>query len=280
MLELPLDQLQGWMQDVIVHPGSPEEAVASERARDRVPPSRLAEVLLPSATLTPTERVGIYQRMYLLRMHEALQADYPALEHFLGHRRFRSLVRDYVHAHPSRSHTLNRLGVHLPEFVRTVPGRFPRRAFCHDLARLELAISEVFDAAETAPLTEEQIAAVPPEAWERARLQPVEAFRLLTFRYPVVAYLQTFKDDNHDHPPARLKACRAVVYRRNYALRRLELSPSAYGLLSDLASGLTLGEAVTRALGRGGRRAPREDDLFRWFQQWVAGGMFRAVEHG
>src|SRR5215471_4553345 len=144
VLEVPLDRVQRWMQSVVVHLGSVEEGVASPEAEAHVPASRVGEVILPSRTLTPVERVGIYQGMYLLRMEEALETDYPALQHFLGARAFRDLVAAYVRVHPSRSYTLNRLGDHFAEFVKGVPG-IPRRDFCADLTRLELLVSQVFD---------------------------------------------------------------------------------------------------------------------------------------
>ena len=70
--------------------------------------------------------------------------------------------------------------------MRTRPG-LRRRDFCHDLARLELAMSQAFDAPRRPPSPSAEVAAVPPEAWEGARLEPVAAFRLLAFRYPVSA---------------------------------------------------------------------------------------------
>jgi hypothetical protein len=176
--ELALGGLQRWMQSLIVHPGPVDEAVASPEAASLVRPDRLAEVLLPSATLTPTERIGIYHGMYILRMVEALESDYPALAHFLGEKRWAALVRDYVERHPSRSHTLNVLGRALPSFLLETSD-LPRRGFCHDLARLELAVTEVFDAEETPRLGEAELLSVPAEAWDGARLVPSAALRLL-----------------------------------------------------------------------------------------------------
>lgn len=272
-----LDRLQRWMHEVVVYPGTVEEALASPAAAP--PAARIEDVLLPSSTLTAAERIEIYHAMYPLRMAEALSSDYPALQHYLGDAAFGELVRAYVQAHPSRGYTLNRLGDHLPGFVKTAPG-LRRPEFCHDLARLELAITEVFDAPETPPLSEAAIAAVPQEAWERAVLTPVAAFRLLSFRYPVNAYLQTVKDDHHDHPKARLKDTWVAVYRRDYAGYRLELRRPAHDLLADLAGGRPLGEALARAARTGGRRAPSEHELFRWFREWVSGGVFGGVTIG
>jgi hypothetical protein len=288
-LELPLDRMQRWFQGIVVHPGTEDEAVASPEARAEVPPGRLAEVILPSSSLTPVERLGIYHGMYPLRMVEAMASDYPALQHHLGEPAFARLVMDYVQVHPSRSYSLNVLGRRFPEFLEGRTG-LARREFCVELARLELAVAQCFDAEQQPPLSQAQIAAVPPEAWERARFTTVPAFRLLAFRYPVNAYLQSVRDEKHDHPAARLKAEYVAVYRRDYAIFRLPMSREAHDLLQDLAAGTALGVAVAAAMersrrkgasgARGSRRpTPRltEDQLFKWFRDWMGGGVFASV---
>lgn len=275
MLDLPLERLQAWMQVVIAHRGSEDEAVVSPEAQELVPAARIGEVILPSRRLTPVERIGVYQGMYLLRMAEALESDYTALAHSLGHEGFHALVSAFVQVHPSRSYTFNDLGARLPEFVLAAPS-LKRRGFLHDLARLEQAVAQVFEAAETKALSAETIAAVGPDEWERARLQTVEAFRLLSLRYNANDYLQSLRDDNHRHPRPRLAECHLAIYRRDYSVYRLELTRPAHDLLADLAGGTRLGEALAAALERG-RPAPREDHLFRWFREWVAAGIFRSV---
>ena len=274
---VPLERLQRWMQTVVVYPGTIEEAVSAPLAEFEIPASRLGDVVLPSRTLTPLERIGIYHGMYLLRMRDVLSGDYEALEHFMGELAFTRLVRGYVEAYPSRSYSLNRLGARLPEYLRNAP-RVKHRGFCVDLARLELAVQEAFDAPETPALAAAAIAEVPAEAWEIARLRTVDAFRLLAFRHPVNGYLQSVRDDDHDHPGPRRQDTWVAVYRRDYKVWRLDLQRTAHDLLADLAAGVPLGRAVTAALKRGGRRPPDAKDLFRWFRQWASGGVFQSVD--
>ena len=273
---LPLGRLQRWMQAVIVHPGTVEQGVHASGARRLVPGSRVGDLVRPSWSLRPVERIGIYHGMYRLRMVDALGTDYPALRHFLGEETFRDLVRAYVGAHPSRSYTLNRLGDHLPGFIRRWGGRVPARAFCHDLARLELAVSDVFDGEETASLTDADVRTVPPEAWERAILRPVAAFQRLTLGTNAAAYLETVREDRHEHPRPRRQRSWVAVYRRRFAVYHLSLSRAADELLGDLTAGTPLGKALARAIRV--RRPPREQDLFRWFRDWVSEGLFRSVE--
>jgi hypothetical protein len=272
--ELALGGLQQWLQAVIVHPGSVEEALAARGPGALVPAGRTHEVVLPSARLTARERVGVYHGMYLVRMREALESDYPGLARFLGPRGWERLVTAYLRAHPSRSYTLNVLGRHLPDFVRAAPVRRP--AFCRDLARLEWAVAEVFDAPETPPLTEAGLAAVDPAAWMKARLVPVAALRLVVLDHDAGAHLDAQREGGR-RPSVRRRRCRVVVYRRSYAVFRREQPAVAFALLEDLVGGLTVGRALARAVGRRGAHLG-PDEAFRLFRDWAAMGLFRAVE--
>lgn len=275
-MTLPLAGLQRWMQAVVVHPGPVAEALGARAARAALGRRGLEDVVLPSRTLPPEERMAIYHGMYLLRMEEALQTDYPGLAHFLGPERFRALVRGYVQAHPSRSYTLNRLGDRLPAFL--AQSRLPRRAFAHDLARLELAMTEVFDAPGTRALTPAAAAAIPASRWEKKRLRPVAAFRLLALHHNASEWLDSVaaEDGEHRHPAVRRREAWVAVYRTDYAVYRMDLSRSAHDLLADLAAGKPLGRAVAAALRRRTRPRPDADTLFRWFRDWVGRGLFAA----
>src|SRR5580704_6982037 len=271
-----LHRVQRWMHALIQDQGTCEEAITSERAQAEIPADVARTVVLPSKTLSSFERLDIYREMYLLRMEEALSTDYPGLKHFLGDEEFLRMVEWYVEVYPSRSYTLNRLGDHLPEFVATMSD-LPKRDFCHELARLEFALTGVFDAGETAPLSPEAVRAVPPDAWETARLKPIEAFKLLKFDYPVSRYLG-FVDEENPAPRLARKKTWVVAYRRNYHVHRMDLTQPAHELLSALASGQTVGDAIVSVMTRKWRPAVKEKQLFEWFRDWMAEGLFQAVE--
>lgn len=271
-----LERIQRWMQACILDQGTCEEAITSERAQAEIPAEVARGVVLPSKTLSSGQRLDIYREMYLLRMEEALAIDYPALKHCLGDDEFMRLVARYVEVYPSRSYTLNRLGDHLAEFVATLDD-LPRKEFCRELARLEFELTKVFDAPETGPLTPEAVRAVPQEAWETARLKPIAAFCLLALDYPVSQYLGAVDEENPFPRLARKKNW-VVAYRRNYRVHRLDLTLPAYELLSALASGQTLGDAIVGVLTRKWRPAVKQAQLFGWFRDWMAEGLFQAVE--
>jgi len=277
--ELALGELQRWLQAVIEAPGPVGRALGSREAARLVPPGRTRDVVLKSARLGARERVGVYHDMYLPRMLEALESDYPGLAHYLGEARWPRLVRAYLSAHPSRSYSLNVLGRRLPEFVGRA--RVPRPGFCRDLARLEWAVAEVFDAPETKPLGERDLAGLEPADWDRARLVPVAALRLLALDWDAFAWLSDFRDAAHRHPRPRRRRTLVAVYRRDYAVKRRELDEAAFSLVSDLVSGERVGRAVARALRRrGSARLAGPDAAFRLFREWAAMGLFARAERG
>jgi hypothetical protein len=272
--EPKLERVQRWMLEVITGPGSVRDALESQPARREIAAEELTEVIRPSATLSSERRIGIYHDMYLVRMVEALEFDYPGLAHLLGHARFHSLVEGYVAAHPSRSYTLNRLGDRLPEYIAAAHG-LPRRALLADLARLELAITHVFDARRDEALDGAAISAVPPEAWPEARFRTVDAMRLLDLAYPVDDFLQSVKKESA-HPPMRKAARFLLVFRSDLSVRQLALSKREWTMLDALHRGLTLAAAVER-LSRL-RPSLSETELFAWFREWTRMGLFTSIE--
>jgi hypothetical protein len=58
----------------------------------------------------------------------------------------------------------------------------------------------------------------------------------------------------------------------------MDLTEPAYALLSALASGQTVGEAIVGVLTRNWRPAVKQSQLFEWFRDWMAEGFFQSVE--
>lgn len=270
-----LNRLQRWMQEVVVHPGTVEEAIASQNADREIPAESLSKIVRPSHSMTSAERVGVYHGMYLMRMEEALETDYPVIRYHIGDHQFSHLVRAYVERYPSTSYTLNRLGDHMAQFFIDQP-EWPQAAFLHDLARLELGLTEVFDESETPVLGAEELESVAPESWEHARLQPIAALRVLDFKYSVIPHLTAFHDDRPTPSPRR-RASWVAIYRRDYSVLRLELSRAEHDLMRNLVDGVSLGEALATAAAAQ-KSARQQQKIFRWFRTWISEGLFSAIE--
>lgn len=273
MPEDGIARLEGWMQAVLVHPGGAGAGVASREAARFVAPDRVEEVVVPTDRLTGVDRLGIYQEMYLLRMYDALESDYPVLARRLGERRFWKLVSDYVAAHPSRSYTLNRLGDRLPEFLGTW-GPLRERGVLADLARIERGISTVFDAEEDRPLASRALARLDEATLELSRLVTVGPFALLEVRSKALELLD--EEPLDPGPTLRRRRSWVLLYRRDFSVQRRALTPAAGRLLADLAAGRSVAEAIGRA-SRARRDAPPPGALGEWFREWTELGLFREI---
>jgi len=266
-----LPRLERWMQAVIVHPGSVEEAVRSRSATRHLRLADARGAILPSRTMQPFERLAVYQGMYPLRMHDALAADYPGLAAYLGHPRFDDFVLAYVRVFPSRSYTFARLGDHVPEFLRRTR-RFSPAPFLSDLARLERTICEVFEAdagdAESPPSPPRHVA----EDWASRRFAVAPTLRLLAFRHAAGQALDALKAGKR--PQTRPRATWAALHRRHYAVFRVDLTRDEFHLLEALAKGKPLGAAL-RAAARKSGQALSARAVTRAFRTFTAEGLLR-----
>lgn len=277
-VHIPLKTLQQWMQSVIEHPGSNDEAWKSERAQKELPFEDAYAGVLPSKTLSPVERIAIYRRMFFLRMTESMAIDYPGVRHFLGEEVFdRLVVEEYVQKYPSHSYTLNHLGRSFPEFIQE--STLKEKAFLYDLARLELAVTNVMEAEESPALAAEEVTALSPDQWSTARLATVAALELLSFRYNVCDYLNAV--NNESATPSIIRGeFYGIVYRNQFRTYWDQLSNQQHLLLSSLSSGATLGDAVNQLAERFPDSVEElRTDLFHWFNEWINAGYFSTIRH-
>jgi hypothetical protein len=270
--ELGLGGLQRWMQHLILHADG-LEAAAREAPGNRM---KVADVVLPSATLAAEERLGIYADMVRLRFDEVLTEDYPALAATLGLERWQALLAAYLARHPSSHFSLNRLGARLPDFLASWDGLGTDASFPVELARLELAVQQVFDEREVDVMTAEDLLAVPEDAWPELRLATIPALRLFAFAYPTNAYLQAWREDQNPRVPDP-SASWVVVYRHDDRVWRAPLDPVRHALLVALQRGEPLGRALGSCCAASGA-APAElaPKVGGWFREWAADGLFRA----
>lgn len=125
----------------------------------------------PNSRLSSWGRLEIYNRSYWSRVLDALGEDFPGVRAVVGAQRFERLRRAYLHDCPSESFTMRNLGRHLAAWMERNPALVgPRYELALDMARLEWAEIESFDAAEYEPLSPSEIAAL--EAASTLQLQP------------------------------------------------------------------------------------------------------------
>lgn len=111
--------------------------------RDRK--TALAGKIVPGGKLTAKQAIRVYQQGYVVRLTDAIAANYEALWYTLGDKKFFKLCDDYRAAYPSTTYNLNTYGDKLAAFVAK---KFPKLPYLHHLAKFEWLLFEVFNAAE------------------------------------------------------------------------------------------------------------------------------------
>ncbi len=275
-----LDTLERWMQAVVMHPQGAMPGVRSAPARRLLPQAAvdLDSVVLPSKALSAVERLDIYAHMYYARLLEILVEEYPTTRQILGAEAFERACRRFLARHPSRHRILNRLSERFPAFLARHLPRGPRSGLAVDVARIERAMEEVFDAPRAEPLTAAQFGAIGADAWQRVRLAVIPGLRLLKLRYPANDHMNAVRGKGQPRIP-RPRASFAIVYRRGYQVFRRDQEPVQFRLLAALASGATLAAAVRGSVG--GRRGNADELAARlgaWFREWAAAGLFSGIE--
>jgi len=183
-------------------------------------------------------RLAVYANAYRARLAETLARDFAALRHHLGEEAFEALAHDYIQAHPSPYFSLRWFGQSLPAFIKDHAAGRTRPALA-ELARLEWAFIDAFDAADADCADESAAAAVPPDQWPGLGIVLHPSVQLVAHDWDILALWLGYRDARDVSQPPRLdqRGC-CLVWRRALDTQYRALAP-------DEADGL-------RALARGG----------------------------
>jgi hypothetical protein len=267
------------MANAVMHP-----LTANDQSPRRL--KHEAEALIkPNDRLSSLERLEIYSRSYWYRVLDSLVEDFPGVRAIVGVNNFHSITRDYLTENPSESYTLRNLGSGFLNWLQRNPGRIQlHEPLVLDMARLEWAHIEAFDAAQRPTVT--------PEGWARAgedaelKLQPY--IRLVHAQFAVddlLLDIRNVQDSNQKIASWRRKQLAKiapqesfiVVHRVDYSVcyRRVDREP--FRLLEALQSGASLGEALDTAFH--GSSIPEGEWpalVQEWFGLWMGLGWFAA----
>jgi hypothetical protein len=188
---------------------------------------------------SPRERrdvlFGVYRFAYVSRLVGAIRKDYEYLHEYLGDEMFDAMGESYVTARPSQQANLRWFSQDVPEFLKTNQpySDYPVLA---ELAVLERAISDAFDAPDAPVIIVRDLAGVPPEAWNDLRFEAHPSARRLDFSTNAAAVWIALKKD--EMPPDAIKLdepSRLLVWRQDEMPKFREL-PAEEGMMWDEAT--------------------------------------------
>lgn len=125
--------------------------------------------------------VALYRRLIRNNFVQVLKITYPVLSRFVGDCYFGFLARGYIKNYPSTSGDLFPYGRHLPALLNGVH----ISPLLAELARLEWACHEVYQAADSPPLSHDQLHALASVDPSQVTFHVHAALRLLSFPFPV-----------------------------------------------------------------------------------------------
>jgi hypothetical protein len=161
--------------------------------------SAIGGSIVDAPPLPADARLGIYRNAYRVRLAEALDDIYPILHRILGDETFASMAELFIETHPSMHRSIRWYGRELADFLVEQPP-FAEQPVLGEIARFEWTLSEVFDAADAAPLDRAALTHIDPAIWAALKFRFHPSIRRLAFSWNTVAVWQSMSGD--ETPPA------------------------------------------------------------------------------
>jgi len=242
-----------------------------------------AGFIKPNDRLTSFERLEIYNRQYWNRIMDCFYTDYPGVRAILGEERFERMALVYLERYPSESFTLRNLGRRLISFLeKNDRWTRPLQKPALDMARLEWAHIEAFDAAELPPLRPEDLAS---EGMLYLTLQPY--ITLLELEYPVDDIVlaarrrqRCYTTSSGDGRRVAIKNTKPetiflAIHRADFSVHYKRVEREAYLLLSGIQDGLSLSDALDLTFADCGiAKEVQASQIEQWFGTWMSLGWF------
>lgn len=184
---------------------------------------------------------GVYRSAYGSRLAEIVQSDFEQLHAYLGGEAFDAAARAYIATHPSRQPNARWFSQAVPEFLRaTAPWR--DRPELGDLAEIERALNNSFDASDGAVLTMDRLSAVAPSNWGKLRFTPHPSAIRIDLRTNAADIWIALKDEREPPPVEKLgEAKRLLVWRQDLVPKFRELQEDEAMTWDAAAAGAPFG---------------------------------------
>jgi hypothetical protein len=226
-----------------------------------------------------TARLRTYVDGYRARLIEALGTTYAALRATVGDEEFARLIGRYVEATPSRHPSVRHHGAGVADLLRQeLAGE--AGVTLAELAHWEWTLAAVFDAPDDAPLGNEALGAVPPQAWGEVSFRFRASLRSVTTHSNAVDYWRAANDQGPVPAAFALTpGARWILWRRGLATFFRSVDPVEQVALEAAAAGEPFAMLCERlAAGVGAEQAAlRAASLLRgWFAEELVAG----IRHG
>ena len=124
----------------------------------------ILENLTDGARETKANLLQVYRDGYVQRLIDVVGNDHEQLRRYLGEPEFRAMASQYIAANPSQHPNARWFARGLPEFLRTTES-YAQKPVLAELAAIERALNDAFDAGDAPVLGIADLAAIPAGDW-------------------------------------------------------------------------------------------------------------------
>lgn len=234
------------------------------------PPEDLAGFCETGEIDLPT-RLKVYRNNIVGSLTGVMIAIFPIMEKLVGREFMELMARSFILENPPSGGCLNSYGDGFAEFIEgfELAKSLPYLA---DVARYELAINQSYYGADDAPLKTDALSEIAPEKLGDLPLRLRNSIKLVQSRFPLIS-IQEFC--NADDPDGTLSLDQGGVFlmimRPELETQTVELSAAEFEMLSHLAQGKTLGDALEATLN-----THQEFDVQEFLQKHLSLATFQA----
>jgi hypothetical protein len=272
-VNIPLNQFQAWMQQLLLDPFQQTDIDPRNLLPDSFKEGTLEDVIHHSKKLSAKDHLAIYQRSYIARLRHCMAQQFSALEYALGEDIFCALADDYLSERPSHHYNLGLLGQEFAEHLQaTRPDKEQKEDwvdFMIELAQFEYALSGIF---EEKAEENYQLAEIETTDGE-LKLVPICA--LFKFQFPIRWFYTEFKNGSEPELPFERESY-CMVLRHNYKLGVYDLHKEQYEFLTLLKNGADIKNAkLTFKQNRNINDESFDKVWPNWKARWIKVGVFR-----
>jgi hypothetical protein len=203
--------------------------------------------LIAGDGLDPRARLAVYRHHVLTTLTAALEGAFPVVCRLVDRRFFAYAADAFIRRNPPTGPCLAEYGAAFPDFLADFDACASLR-FLPDVARLEWAVHVAAQAVSAGEVDLAGLRSVDPQDVPRLRLVPRPGLTYIASPWPVDGIWQAHQDGEAAALPdlGAGEVCLEIGPSEN-GVRLCALGRAAHALRSDLARGLTLGEAAERA---------------------------------
>jgi Putative DNA-binding domain len=184
---------------------------------------------------------GVYKYAYGSRLVDAMRNDHKLLHLYLGDEMFDAMGEAYVVANPSQHPNLRWFSQYVPDFLRST-GPYRDYPVIADLAALEKALNDAFDAEDAPVLALADMAGIAPERWNDLTFEAhPSTIRLDISTNASAVWLALKKDETPPDAVVLEQPCRLLIWRRDVTPVFRELGVEEAMMWDEAEGGISFG---------------------------------------